>query len=361
MRRLDGGLSRRFERIRDGSCCPRPRVSNAPSTSPRTSGRPCPSAVRDGPRGRGGGARERLLDGVPDGAACSPPDAASRSSAARTPASRRSSTRSRAQRAAIVTDVPGTTRDTLEATVDDRRGPRHVVDTAGLRATEDAVERIGVARAREAAERADLVLYVSTRRRRGLGDAGEALERSRDGRPVLARSPTRSTARTPESVAAVAETALALCGLAPDAGERLRAPLAARSRPASRPSPTSEVLASLRQRDLAVRARSGRRPRALESLRARRVAGVRRRARSRSRSTRSPISSARRRRRTFSRGSFPSSASGSSQFSSQFRIGTDAATETFPYGLRRPRHRRRPRRHRGGARGRARWAAARRS
>src|SRR6266508_2327504 len=61
---------------------------------------------------------------------------------------------------AIVTDVPGTTRDTLHATADVRGIPVELVDTAGLRETEDTVERIGVLRAWEAGEASDLVLYV---------------------------------------------------------------------------------------------------------------------------------------------------------------------------------------------------------
>ncbi|MCB0225727.1 MAG: 50S ribosome-binding GTPase, partial [Anaerolineae bacterium] len=62
---------------------------------------------------------------------------------------------------AIVTDIPGTTRDTLEETANIGGIPLVLVDTAGIRAeTIDEVERIGIARSRAALERADLALMV---------------------------------------------------------------------------------------------------------------------------------------------------------------------------------------------------------
>ncbi len=62
--------------------------------------------------------------------------------------------------AAIVTDVPGTTRDVLREQIHVDGLPLHVLDTAGLRATEDRVEKIGVERAWKAMEGADAVLLV---------------------------------------------------------------------------------------------------------------------------------------------------------------------------------------------------------
>jgi tRNA modification GTPase len=62
---------------------------------------------------------------------------------------------------AIVSDTPGTTRDLIEIDLDLAGLPVTLVDTAGLRESEDAVERIGVARARARAGEADLVLWLS--------------------------------------------------------------------------------------------------------------------------------------------------------------------------------------------------------
>lgn len=62
--------------------------------------------------------------------------------------------------AAIVTPVPGTTRDVLRERIDIDGLPLHVLDTAGLRDSEDAVEREGVRRAAAEMARADRVLFV---------------------------------------------------------------------------------------------------------------------------------------------------------------------------------------------------------
>ena len=61
---------------------------------------------------------------------------------------------------AIVTDVAGTTRDALRETIQIEGIPLHIIDTAGLRATDDVVEKIGIERTWKEIERADLILQV---------------------------------------------------------------------------------------------------------------------------------------------------------------------------------------------------------
>jgi tRNA modification GTPase len=82
---------------------------------------------------------------------------------------------------AIVTDTPGTTRDAIRQSIEIGGVPAHIIDTAGLRSSDDAVEKIGVERAWTAIEKADLVLLLldSTR-----GETAEDLA-------ILKRLPSR--------------------------------------------------------------------------------------------------------------------------------------------------------------------------
>ena len=82
---------------------------------------------------------------------------------------------------AIVTPIAGTTRDALRSTIQIAGIPLHIIDTAGLRDTDDEVERIGIARTWQEIERADVVLLLVDARA-GIADADRA---------ILARMPER--------------------------------------------------------------------------------------------------------------------------------------------------------------------------
>lgn len=85
---------------------------------------------------------------------------------------------------AIVTEIPGTTRDTIREVIDLGGVPAHIIDTAGLRAPRDPVEAIGVSRTRAAVEKADVVLWVvdAAAPEGGAAEPGEQLP---DGIPKI--------------------------------------------------------------------------------------------------------------------------------------------------------------------------------
>ena len=86
---------------------------------------------------------------------------------------------------AIVTDVPGTTRDTVEARCKLGGVVLKLIDTAGLRDTEDAVERIGVARSRAAMEGAALILVLWDGSVPPIEEDGALLERAAKLAPTI--------------------------------------------------------------------------------------------------------------------------------------------------------------------------------
>lgn len=104
---------------------------------------------------------------------------------------------------AIVTDIPGTTRDVLEVRCEWRGLPLRLYDTAGLRDTEDPVERLGVARVRPVLEDADLILHLVPP---GAAGADPALDRALApflGKVVVVRTMGDLPGATPAGAAAV--------------------------------------------------------------------------------------------------------------------------------------------------------------
>ncbi|SFF15719.1 tRNA modification GTPase [Paenibacillus catalpae] len=86
---------------------------------------------------------------------------------------------------AIVTDIPGTTRDVIEEYVTLNNIPLRLLDTAGIRETSDVVERIGVERSHNALEEADLILFVLNNNEPMHEDDRTLLEKMKDRQLIL--------------------------------------------------------------------------------------------------------------------------------------------------------------------------------
>ena len=85
----------------------------------------------------------------------------------------------------IVTDIPGTTRDTIEEQISLRGIPLRLTDTAGIRETSDVVEAIGVDRSKDAFNKADLVLLLLDSSR-PLSEDDISLMKAAEGKPCIA-------------------------------------------------------------------------------------------------------------------------------------------------------------------------------
>ena len=86
---------------------------------------------------------------------------------------------------AIVTDIPGTTRDIIEEYVNIKGIPAKITDTAGIRQTQDVVEKIGVDRALKAIEDADLIIMVIAADTGILEEDLEVLQSVKDKRSLI--------------------------------------------------------------------------------------------------------------------------------------------------------------------------------
>lgn len=162
---------------------------------------------------------------------------------------------------AIVTDIPGTTRDTVEESVLCGGVLLRLIDTAGIRDTEDEVERLGVARSRRALESADLVLAVVD----GSADmTAEDLEALRlaagTGRPWIFVSAKLDLAKDARAVGIIGQgenapaASVSVSSVTGEGLDRLESAVAALF-PAGDPGDSGSLLTDARQEDAARRAR----------------------------------------------------------------------------------------------------------
>ncbi len=86
---------------------------------------------------------------------------------------------------AIVTNIAGTTRDVLEESINLSGISLNIIDTAGIRDTEDIVEKIGVDRAKEYAEKSDLIIYVVDASRSLDKDDSEIIKMIQDKKAII--------------------------------------------------------------------------------------------------------------------------------------------------------------------------------
>ena len=103
---------------------------------------------------------------------------------------------------AIVTSIPGTTRDVLEETLDLGGIPIRIMDTAGIRETEDIVEKIGVERAFASIEESDLALFVLDATRDIEPEEQELFERVKDRQYLVVLNKTDAGWQNKDSILA---------------------------------------------------------------------------------------------------------------------------------------------------------------
>ena len=151
---------------------------------------------------------------------------------------------------AIVTDIPGTTRDTVEESVLCGSVLLRLIDTAGIRETDDAVERMGVERSRRALESADLVFTVVDGSA-PLTPADEALLREAAKRPHSITVLTRRDLCPP---CQAVDGAVSLSTVTGEGLDTLEAAVAALF-PAGDPKEAGSLLTDQRQEDAVRRAR----------------------------------------------------------------------------------------------------------
>ena len=124
---------------------------------------------------------------------------------------------------AIVTDVAGTTRDTIEERVDLGGVPLVLIDTAGIRETDDAVEKIGVERSRKSVEEADLVIVMLDGSRGIDNDDLEILEKTKNTkRIVLINKTDLGHGKCTDEIRKLAGTVIEISALTGEGIDRLK-------------------------------------------------------------------------------------------------------------------------------------------
>ncbi|MEN9249646.1 MAG: tRNA uridine-5-carboxymethylaminomethyl(34) synthesis GTPase MnmE [Gloeomargarita sp. GMQP_bins_120] len=113
---------------------------------------------------------------------------------------------------AIVTDLPGTTRDVVDAYLVVQGIPVEILDTAGIRHTQDPVEQIGIHRSRQAMHQADVVLLVISAVE-GWTEADQALYKEVQGRRVIVVVNKMDVVSTPPPLPADAQPVVYLSAL----------------------------------------------------------------------------------------------------------------------------------------------------
>ena len=86
---------------------------------------------------------------------------------------------------AIVSNIPGTTRDIVEGNVSLNGLPLHLLDTAGIRESDNIIEKIGIERSEKTIEKADLIIMVLDASREVNEEENELLERIKDKKHII--------------------------------------------------------------------------------------------------------------------------------------------------------------------------------
>ncbi len=122
---------------------------------------------------------------------------------------------------AIVTEIAGTTRDTLEESVNLDGFTLNMIDTAGIHETEDKVEKIGIERALSSAEKADLILYIIDSTEGVSGEDIDLLKKLQDKQIILLWNKTDQSAEKASDKAEVGELAKKMINFSALTGEGL--------------------------------------------------------------------------------------------------------------------------------------------